>query len=177
MCSENIDISHVSGLTWTPVRTKPRQEKKLAQYCTSKDVTYYLPLKTSARRYNRRTVEFTLPMFPGYIFCALNEELYRSLLISGTIVYRIQMDESSEKRLISDLNDLINFEKISQEESVQIRPEIVSGAVITVKNGALHGVRGIVEKRDDTTVITVNVDILGQSVSAAIDIEDVELGD
>lgn len=177
MCSENINISHLPELTWTPVRTKPRQEKKLAKYCISKGVTYYLPLKKSARRYKRKTVEFSLPMFPGYIFCALNEELYRSLLISGTIVYRIQMDDNSEKRLINDLNDLINFEKISQEENVQIRPEIVSGAVITVQNGPLQGVRGIVEKRDKTTVITVNVDILGQSVSATIDIEDVELGD
>ena len=177
MCNDKIDISHFPGLTWTPVRTKPRQEKKLAEYCKSKSVKYYLPLKINARRYNRRTVEFTLPMFPGYIFCALNEELYRSLLISGTIVYRIQMDENSEKRLIGDLNDLIDFENMAQQAKIQVRPEIVSGVKITVKSGPLMGISGIVEKRENTTVLSVNVEILGQSVSAAIDIEDVDLED
>lgn len=175
MYIEKIDISHLPGLTWTPIRTKPRQEKKLAEYCKSNGVKYYLPLKKSARRYNRRTVEFTIPMFPGYVFCALNEESYRSLLISGTIVYRIQMNEHSEKRLISDLNDLLNFQKIVEQEEVQIRPEISKGVKITVHNGPLRGVTGIVEKRDNTTLLTVNVEILGQSVSTAIDIEDVEL--
>ena len=177
MCSEKNDISKSQGLIWTPVRTKPRQEKKLAQYCESNNVDYYLPLKKSVRRYNRRTVEFTVPMFPGYIFCALSEESYRSLLLSGTIVYRIQMNENSETRLINDLNDLINFEKIAKVEDIQVRPEIISGAIITVQNGPLHGIKGVVEKRDEATVITVNVEILGQSVSTEIDIEDVELED
>lgn len=176
MCDAKIDIYKIPEWRWTPVRTKPRQEKKLAEYCKSHSVKFYLPLKKSVRRYQRRTVEFHVPMFPGYIFCALNEDSYRTLLVSGAIVYRITIkDDVIEQRLINDLNILQEFERITQQEDVIIRPEIVQGIKIKVKSGPLGGVSGIVEKRDKTTLLTVNVDILGQSVSAAIDIEDVEL--
>ena len=177
MCEEKIDIYKIEELMWTPVRTKPRQEKKLAKYCKSNSVPFYLPLKKKVKRHQRRTVESELPMFPGYIFCALDEDSYRTLLVSGTIVYRITMDENNEKRLISDLNDLQEFERLAQQKDVVIRPEIVQGVQVSVKSGPLAGVSGVVERRDKTTYITVNVDILGQAVASVIDIEDVELED
>jgi len=177
MCEENDNIKKISDLIWTPVRTKPRQEKKLAIYCESHSVPFYLPLIKKVKRYQRRTVESELPMFPGYIFCALSEESYRTLLVSGTIVYRISMDETTEQRLIIDLNALKEFERLVQLKDVVIRPEIIEGVQVNVRSGPLAGVSGVVEKRDKTTFITVNVDILGQAVSSVIDIEDVEIED
>lgn len=177
MCEEKNNISEIPGTIWTPVRTKPRHEKKLAAYCESHNVPFYLPLKKSVKRYQRRTVEFDIPMFPGYVFCALKEDTYQTLLISGTIAYRITMDEISEQGLIRDLNALKQFEQLARQKDVVIRPEIVQGAQVTVRSGPLAGVTGIVEKRDNTTFITVNVDILGQAVASIIDIGDVELDD
>jgi transcription antitermination factor NusG len=177
MCEEKDEINKIPELVWTPVRTKPRQEKKLAAYCDSHSVPFYLPLKKSVKRYQRRTVESELPMFPGYIFCALNEESYRTLLVSGTIVYRITMDDITEKKLILDLNSLKEFERLVQLKDVVIRPEIVKGVQVNVRSGPLAGVSGVVERRDKSTFITVNVDILGQAVSSVIDIEDVEIED
>ena len=170
-----MEICKLDKLTWTPIRTKPRQEKKLAEYCRANDIIFYLPLRKSVKRYERRTVEHQVPMFPGYVFCAVDEVNYQTLLSSGTIVYRISMTEASEKRLLEDLVALRNFEILSQQEAVIVRPEIVAGAMVTVNNGPLKGVSGIVEKRRNETLITVNVEILGQSVSAVIDIGDVEL--
>ena len=170
-----MEIHKIDGLVWTPVRTKPRQEKKLAEYCEANSVIYYLPLIRSIKRYNKRSVEHQVPMFPGYVFCALNEEGYRLLLSSGTIVYRIGVNEISEKKLIKDLIALLDFETLARQQDVVVRPEIAEGTLITITKGPFRGVSGIVEKRKDETMITVNVEILGQSVSAAIDIGDVEL--
>lgn len=170
-----MEIVKLEKLTWTPVRTKPRQEKKLVEYCKSNEFACYLPLRKSVKRYEKRSVEFMVPMFPGYVFCAVDEESYRTLLSSGTIVYRINMTKESEKGLIADLISLQNFERLAMEEKVVVRPEIIAGAIVKVKTGPLQGITGIVEKRKNETMITVNVEILGQSVSAAIDIGDVEL--
>jgi len=170
-----MDIYKIEGLLWTPVRTKPRQEKKLAEYCRVNSVTHYLPLIKSVKRYNRRSVEHQVPMFPGYVFCAVDDEGYRSLLSSGTIVYRINVNEIIEKKLIEDLVALQNFELLAMKKDVIVRPEIVSGVQVAVIQGPFMGVNGIVEKRKNETMITVNVEILGQSVSTIIDIGDVEL--
>jgi len=99
----DVEIKKIPGLTWTPVRTKSRQEKKLAQYCELQSVITYLPLKKRMKRYQRRMVETFIPMFPGYVFCALDEEGYNAILPSGTIVYRINMTPALEERLIEDL--------------------------------------------------------------------------
>lgn len=170
-----MEIHKIEGLVWTPVRTKPRQEKKLAEYCEANSVIYYLPLVRSVKRYNKRSVEHQVPMFPGYVFCAVNEDGYRSLLSSGTIVYRIAINEIIEKKLIEDLIALKDFILLASQKDVIVRPEIIAGSQITITKGPFMGVSGIVEKRKDETMITVNVEILGQSVSAAIDIGDVEL--
>ncbi len=173
----DVEIKKMPGLVWTPVRTKPRQEKKLAEFCVSRSVNLYLPLKKSVRRYRRRVCEFQVPMFPGYVFCALDENLYQDIVLSGAIVYRVKMTPELEEGLIRDLIALRDFEIMARECEVVVKPEIVSGKRVKVCRGPLRGVTGIVEKRGDGVMLSVGVEILGQSVSTALDIEDVELED
>ncbi|OGV39022.1 MAG: hypothetical protein A2X48_17825 [Lentisphaerae bacterium GWF2_49_21] len=170
-------IENIPGFLWTPVRTKPRQEKKFVEYCSSNSMKYYLPLRKNVKRYQRRTVEFYIPMFSGYVFCLLNHELYQKVLLSNRIVYRLQMNEKSERDLIKELLGIQMFEKLALESEIIVRPELVTGSRISVKSGPLRGMSGIVEKRKAKTMITINVEMLGQSVSTEIDIEDVQLDD
>ena len=173
----DVEIKKIPGLTWTPVRTKSRQEKKLAQYCELQSVITYLPLKKRMKRYQRRMVETFIPMFPGYVFCALDEEGYNAILPSGTIVYRINMTPALEERLIEDLIALRDFERVVRESEVIVKPELVEGVRVRVERGPLRGVTGVIEKRGDSAMLFVGVEILGQSASTRIDIEDVELED
>ena len=173
--TKKMEICKIDQMTWTPIRTKPRQEKKLAEYCKFNSITCYLPLRKSIKRYDRRSVEHQVPMFPGYVFCAISEDNYRTLLSSGTIVYRINMTEVLEKKLINDLISLQHFEILAMQKEVIVRPEIVTGSQVAVIQGPLRGITGVVEQRKKDTLITLNVEILGQSVSAVIDISDVEL--
>ena len=170
-------IEKIPGLAWTPIRTKPRQEKKLCAFAASRSVETYLPLRKSKKRYQRRTVEFLVPMFPGYVFAPIDEEKYRSLLICGSVLFKMSMTETIERGLIRDLNALIEFERIAAEKEVVIKPELVEGVMVNVCSGPLQGVSGIIERRGKETILTVNVEILGQSVSSKIDIEDLELKD
>lgn len=170
-------ISNSPGFLWTPVRTKPRQEKKFIEYCDAHGIVFYLPLRRNVKRYQRRTVEFYVPMFTGYVFCSLDHSLYQKAVISNRIVYRLQMNEKSEEELIKDLCDIQMIEKISNEADVTVRPELAVGRKIIVKSGPLKGIRGVVEKRRGKTMITINVEMLGQSVSTETDIEDIEVDD
>ncbi|MFZ2653694.1 MAG: transcription termination/antitermination NusG family protein [Victivallales bacterium] len=166
-------IENSPGWHWTPVRTKPRQEKKFAEYCSLNGIRFYLPLTRTVKRYQRRTVEFFIPMFSGYVFCSLDQPLYQKVLLSNRIVYRLQMNDKSEAELIRELHDIQMFEKLAVELEVIVRPELVSGARIMVKSGPLKGMKGVVEKRKGKTMITINVEMLGQSVSTQIDVEDI----
>jgi transcriptional antiterminator RfaH len=177
MEENDVDIKKIPDLVWTPVRTKPRREKKLADYCRTRSVAIYLPLRKSVKRYKRRTAEFMVPMFPGYVFCALDEEKYAEIVQCGAIVYRVKMTPELETRLIEDLIALRDFERMTRAAEVVVRPEIVEGVRVKVCSGPLRGVTGVVEQRKDRIVLSVGVEILGQSVSTKLDIEDVELED
>ncbi|MFA6566661.1 MAG: transcription termination/antitermination NusG family protein [Victivallales bacterium] len=175
--NNGLNISNSPGFLWTPVRTKPRQEKKFIEYCESHGIAFYLPLRKNIRRYQRRTVEFYIPMFTGYVFCSLDQDLYQKAVLSNRIVYRLQMNEKSETELIKDLCDIQMIEKIANESDVIVRPELAAGKKIIVKSGPLKGMRGVAEKRKGKTMITINVEILGQSVSTETDVEDIEVDD
>jgi hypothetical protein len=60
------------GQRWEVIHTKPRCEKKLAEYARRSGITYYLPQMDSKRVYQRRIVNFTKPMFPSYLFVVLD---------------------------------------------------------------------------------------------------------
>jgi transcriptional antiterminator RfaH len=175
--NNGMDIFNSPGFLWTPVRTKPRQEKKFIEFCEANGIVFYLPLRRTIKRYQRRTVEFYIPMFTGYVFCSLNQDLYQKAVLSNRIVYRLQMNEKSEEELIRDLRDIQMIEKLASESDVIVRPELASGKKIIVKSGPLKGMSGVVEKRKGKTMITINVEMLGQSVSAETDVEDIEADD
>jgi hypothetical protein len=177
---EDIEIAHIDGSLWTPVRLKPKREKKVLEYCDKKGLTCYLPLMRKLHRYKgrRKTVEFYVPMFNGYIFANLNEESYRELVKSNSILYRIGMLPEQEDELINELNSLRIYEEISKEQEVIVKPELVKGKTVIVDNGAaFRGVQGVIVKRRGKTLVYVNIELLGQSVSAVVDAADLFIDD
>ena len=159
---------------WTPVRTKPRQEKKLAKYCKAKGIAVYLPLLSKQHTYGKRKVEFSSPMLFGYVFCRIDEELYQKILPSNAIVYKIDMDTYSEKKLKRDLKTLRIFERLSNSCQVEVKPEIIKGTVVEITSGSFRGIEGIVESRKNHSFLIVNIDMLGHSVKTEIKAEHLE---
>lgn len=172
-----VGIVHVDGLLWTPVRTKPRREKKVAEFCDSRKLVYYLPLRRSVKRYDRRTYEFFPPMFPGYIFCCVDNDRYQELLLSHAVMFRVKMDEPLERKLIDDLTNVQIVERHIGESELVVKPELVSGRPVKICGGPLRGINGIIEKRKGKVVVSVNIEILGQSASVELDVGDIEMVD
>ncbi len=158
-----------------PVKTKSRCEKKLAAYCAANNVPYYLPLIKSAKRQKRQNLIFHIPMFSGYVFCALNDELFRKIVNSNCVVHKLKVDEVMERILIDELNAIKKLEENSENIELVVKPEIIEGQKIKVVGGPLQGLSGIVTKRKNSAIVSVNLELLGQSVSAEIDIEYIEL--
>ena len=174
----NLDITeilHIDNLLWMPIRTKPKKEKKLAEYCEANKITYYLPLTKSVKRYGRKTVAFYPPMFQGYIFCQLDHDLYKLLVRSHGVFFKVGIDEVTEIQLIEDLKSIQKIEEISTIKEVIIKPELVEGESVIVTSGPMQGTSGIITRRAGDVIITINVEILGQSVSAKMDIGEIEL--
>jgi transcription termination/antitermination protein NusG len=159
---------------WTPVRTKPRQEKKLGRYCAAHGIPYYLPLIQKNHSYGNRKKSFSSPMFPGYVFCRINENLFSELQFSNAIVYKIFIDELAERELTHELKSIRVFERLSNSCAIEVSPELVSGTSVEITRGLFQGITGIVQSRKNKMMLIINIELLGQTAAVEINASDLE---
>ena len=160
---------------WMVVKTKPRCEKKFSEYCTATGITHYLPLRRSVKRYQNKRVEFMIPMFGGYVFAQINPESKILLLKPFHSAQIITPDLRMEEKLIQELNDIKTLINATSEGKIFVRPEIQIGKCVRIKTGAMAGLCGIVTRRNTQVRITVNVEMVGYSVSVDTDVGGVEI--
>jgi transcription antitermination factor NusG len=168
-------IEQHPDIRWVVVRTRSRGEKKFAAYCTSRDITHYLPLRRSVKRYKHKVATHLIPIFPGYVFAQLDPVFKPELLKSQLAASVILSDDISEPGLVRDLNDVRIITSAALNEEIFVRPEIVVGREIVIRTGPLTGLTGVVSKLKSKTRISVNVHLVGQSVHLEIGANEVDL--
>lgn len=159
------------GQRWEVIHTKPRCEKKLAEYARRNGITYYLPQMDSKRVYQRRVVSFTKPMFPSYLFCVLDSRSRQTLLISGYTVSFIRVHQ--QEQLLQELRNI----KLSRLPEIELQNTIwlSEGLQVEIMQGPLKGVTGVVESHDKLDEVRLQVQILRQAVLAKIDPRNVKI--
>jgi len=159
------------GQRWEVIHTKPRCEKKLAEYARRNGITYYLPQMDSKRVYQRRVVSFTKPMFPSYLFCVLDSRSRQTLLISGYTVSFIRVHQ--QEQLLQELRNI----KLSRLPEIELQNTIwlSEGLRSEIMQGPLKGVTGVVESHDKLDEVRLQVQILRQAVLVKIDPRNVKI--
>jgi transcription antitermination factor NusG len=169
-----VTIETQPGHAWAPAYCKPRAEKVVAGYCERHGIPYYLPLLRKRKRHQRRTVESFLPMFPSYIFVQLHPDNRTEFLECHRIVHIVDVYDARERTLVAELNALQRLEEAQSDVDLVVMPEVKIGTAVTVTEGPLAGTTGIVERRKGRTRVTVNVELLGSSVMAEMDLGELE---
>lgn len=162
-------------MRWLVLHTKPRCEKKLAQHCRGRGIIHYLPLRRSIRRYPNRVAEFMVPIFSGYLFAQMHTEDQLPVVEAWHLARAIVPDEQMEASLIRELGDILILERATIEGELMVRPEIEAGKVVQISSGPLAGLHGIVSRRKNKARLCVNVEMVGQSVSIEVDVNEVEI--
>ena len=159
---------------WYVIHTKPRCEKKLADYARLNDIVYYLPQFNSVHSYKYRKVAFTKPMFPGYFFTKLNPQERDVMKISGYAANFIKVQH--EKELLDELQFIYQGSKQSADYENAVW--LSSGLEVEIIQGPLKGMHGVVENHDKLNEIRLQVNILRQAVMVKVNPSDVKvLGD
>ncbi len=151
------------GSRWLVVYTKPKREKKLAEYAKKRKINYFLPLILSLRKYQYRQIQFTKPLFPGYLFVKCNFKERQMLQISGHILTFLNViDEDS---FLEELNQ-IYLGKLHAEE-VEIHDYVEIGTKVEIIEGSLKGLRGLVTANEPNKII-LSVHLLKRSIAVEI---------
>jgi transcription antitermination factor NusG len=157
----------VSELLWYVAHTKPRREKKLAEFCEREGFSFALPCYDSARKYRGKSVVFHKPLFPGYVFLQLLSHNASTLRQNDLVANLLEVFDQAT--LARQLREILT----ALESGLVLRaaPEIGEGARVRIKSGPLQGVEGWVEKRHGANVVLLRLDFINQAASVKVEAE------
>ena len=158
-------------LLWYVAHTRPRCEKKLAEYCQREGLAATLPCYRSVKKYRGKTVTFEKPLFPGYVFLQLTIPQRAKAFQSDHVANLLEVVD--QKLFAQQVGDIL--QALDSEMEVQLAPEIKSGMLVRIKSGPLRGVEGWVESRTGTVAVQLRIDFIHQAAVVKIEATELEV--
>jgi len=127
---------------WFVLGVAPRHEKAVSQLLRQKGYDTFLPLYVRSHKYARRTREFELPLFPGYLFCRLDPMLRMPILTTPGVLQFI----GAGRTPIPVPDDEIEALRRAAEAGIPMIPHPYwkTGQTGRITSGPLNGIEGIV---------------------------------
>jgi len=158
---------------WYALYTQSRHERCVAHQIEQRDISCFLPLYRSVRRWKDRRKELDLALFPGYVFVrlALKDRLRVLQLPSavGLVSFNGQPAALPEAE-IEALRDRLS----RSGHSVEPHPYLRVGRRVRVCAGPMQGLEGIIVRRKDRCRVVFSLDLIMRSMAVEVDETDVE---
>lgn len=169
MLESGVEIA--KDVVWYVAHTRPRCEKKLAQFCEREGFAATLPCFKSVKKYRGKKVVFEKPLFPNYLFLQLGREQTRKVYQSDYVANLLHVIDQNEFE--DQLGDILSA--LDSDLEVYLAPYITEGARVRVKSGPLRGIEGIVEQRAGQTMVILRLDFISKAAAVKMEATDVEL--
>lgn len=155
---------------WCVAHTRPRAEKKVAEFCEREGWIYQLPLYSSPKSYRGKRLVFRKPLFPGYVFVRLGlgdtTRLRQQQHVANLLIPPDQAEFTSQLDSI--------LVALSDEREIRVAPEIVVGQKVRICTGPLRGVEGVVVQRSGMLELFLRLDFIGQGAAVRVAADEVE---
>ena len=160
---------------WYVAQTHPRAEAKAAAHLDRQGFPTYLPRYLKRRRHARRVETVSMPLFPRYLFVAVDMETQRWRSIQSTIGVMQLVCNGEEpapisNHIIADLKNRegeLGFIQLDQSRTFRL------GDKVRVVDGAFCDSFGSFEGMSDSERVTILLDLLGRKVRVRLDVESV----
>jgi transcription antitermination factor NusG len=161
----------MGDLLWFVAHTRPRCEKKLAEYCEREKLLTTLPCYRAAHKYRGKTVVFHKPLFPGYLFLQIAGEKRNQVYQSDYVANVLEVyDQDVFARQLQEI--LLALET---DLEIRLAPDIGKGMRVKIKHGPLRGVEGWVEERYGMNTVLLRLDFIGKAAAVKVEALDLEL--
>jgi transcription antitermination factor NusG len=164
------EIPETGDRPWWVAHTRPRCEKKLAQYCEREGLSTTLPCYRSVRKYRGKTLVFLKPLFPGYLFLRLWTRERQAVYQSDYVANLLEVPDQAEFN--RQLEDILGA--LDTEVEVRLAPTIGPGSRVRIRSGPLQGMEAWVENRSGMREVLLRLDFIGQAAAVRVDADQLE---
>jgi transcription antitermination factor NusG len=151
--------------TWGAIHTKPRAEKKLAEYLAKKGIPHFLPLLRRKNAGNREVRFFHVPLFPGYVFVD-TAAAERKVIFDSRKAAQI-LEPTDPEALRADLAN-IALALRADDRLAEVK-WAEPGRPVRIVRGSLKGLTGEIVQVQTAARLIVRVHFIGRAACLDID--------
>jgi transcription antitermination factor NusG len=157
---------------WHVLYTRHQHEKPVARILSSKGLEVFLPLYAAAHRWQDRTKELRLPLFPCYVFVrgGMDSQLQ---VLSTPGVFTI-VGCAGHRATIPDGQIEGIRQMVESSFRIEPYPYLRSGDRVRIRSGMLQGLEGILVRKKNQFRLIISLEMLGRSAAVEIDISCLE---
>ena len=157
---------------WYALYTCARHEKKVAEQIERRDVSCFLPLYRSVRRWKDRRKQLDLALFPGYVFVRMSLLNKLKVLEVPGVVRFVSFDGHPAALPDEEIEALRN--RLVGNAKMEPHPYLRSGRKVRVHSGPLQGLEGVIVRRKDRCRLVFSIDLIQRSLAIEVDEADIE---
>jgi transcription antitermination factor NusG len=151
---------------WYALQVASRCEKAVASGLALRGYSELLPLFRSRRKWSDRLQDVDLPLFPGYVFCRLDvNRRLPALLIPGVV----RIVGVGKTPIPVDDDEIAAVQAVVKSGLLaQPWPFLKAGQTVTIEEGPLRNVTGIITEIKGSEQLIVSITLLQRSLAVAI---------
>jgi transcription antitermination factor NusG len=147
------------------IYVRPRREKKVGYFCEVMKIPHYLPLRCDTRIYQRRKVSFLKPVFPGYLFAALDDASRAEVFKTNNVIRLLKSE--NQNGLLFELEQIKMA--LTADPTLGACAALTRGRHVRITGGAFMGIEGIVYSFKNPSKVCLNVEMINRAVAVEVD--------
>jgi transcription antitermination factor NusG len=151
---------------WYAVQVASRCEKPVASGLAMRGYEEFLPLYRSRRKWSDRLQDVDLPLFTGCVFCRLDLNRRLPLLLVPGVVRIVGLGKTPvpvEESEIAAVQTVVDSGVLAQPW-----PFLKTGEQVTIEEGPLRNVTGILAAIDGAERLIVSISLLQRSLAVTL---------
>jgi transcription elongation factor/antiterminator RfaH len=157
-----------TGLAWYALRTRPRHEKRVHAELQRKSIHSFLPLLSEKHHWSDRRQLVQMPLFPGYIFTRMQNDLSHRISVLKTIGVLSFVGFRGVGTPIPE--EQIHALQAIVEARISFGPYafLNVGQKVRIVGGSLDGIQGIISEKKGETSLVITVDLIQRSMAIRV---------
>lgn len=157
---------------WYAAYVCSRHEKQVLSQLQERNITCFLPVYRSVRRWKDRRKELELVLFPGYVFVHLDLKDRLRVLQLPSVVRFISFNGHPAPLPDTEIETL--SKGLASGIRAEPHPYLKVGHRVRVRSGPLAGAQGILQRKKDRFRVVLSIDLIMRSVAVEVDEADIE---
>jgi transcriptional antiterminator RfaH len=151
---------------WYVVHTQPHHEERADVNLRRQGFATYLPRYQRTRRHARRTETVVRPLFPRYLFVAidLTRDRWRAIHSTFGVSHLVQAGDEPLSVPSGVVEEIRAREDGAGLVKLGLPPGIVPGSPVRLIDGIFQDVKGVLERVADDRRVAVLLELLGREV-------------